>query len=816
MEKKKLPPTPPTKTHPTTSLDATNFDDIAFINQLLPEPNTKNFSKKFSEMTETYATTERELSQLVLQFFDKSVAVNTTIKQSAERLEELLSQTQDTMKRSVDSEHTILKVCDGMRKMGYAKRNLEDIIQVITHLNQLFNNLSKLDNLLRAKKYDDIILILQTTHLLLKMFEKFSGTENTISSAVERYDLFSGKVLDEAKRVIDQFEKKGMSQDQLVQFVTIVDSLNEKHISEFVVWMYNHLLVGYSNEFPLTGEFSGLENIDKRYVWFNKRLMGYEEMYGKIFPKRWRVGEELVLEFVSSTKVAFEKLLERLIVESKKAGGDSTNFTTKIVKALHVTIIFEQQLYKRVYHKEYRRKIDLFQPEKKNIQVNNNAGDGKGLPQQKLPVKKRASLKGSNPFDDESKSASGNPFSDHNSQTSCDAKIGEKAQPTNPFVGEASPKIGPNPFDDDLGDNSKDLKDSKSLKSSQEIKKDNVKLMKTDTTKDITTGGTGMEPGDAYADVVNPFDEDNSGKKVESTDEGDNTKFVVGALSRCFEPYMSGYVELEDKNLTTFVTNSLNEENFKEEAEDGVLSSCKDYIFYAKKCGERCIQITQGKPLLDVCAQIAEHAEQYARGISAKCKENDTIRRCCLAINTSDYLGGRLEQLLKGYTDMATVSCGEELEIFQFNIINRCVKPIIQQLVVVLLESVKSVVGEVVKMNWDISSESIDDEDDYVIKICEMINNQFGVIKANIFQNYYMRICHVTVSMIIDEMFETIFKCKKISVEGAQKMQMGYSQIKSSLQKLPMIEVQSCKETGKGEDVLSDTDYAMPVKKSFF
>ncbi|ELP90634.1 hypothetical protein EIN_022430 [Entamoeba invadens IP1] len=188
--------------------------------------------------------------------------------------------------------------------------------------------------------------------LLLKMFEKFSGTENTISSAVERYDLFSGKVLDEAKRVIDQFEKKGMSQDQLVQFVTIVDLLNEKHISE---------------------------------------LMGYEEMYGKIFPKRWRVGEELVLEFVSSTKVAFEKLLERLIVESKKAGGDSTNFTTKIVKALHVTIIFEQQLYKRVYHKEYRRKIDLFQPEKKNIQVNNNAGDGKGLPQQKLPVKKRTS-----------------------------------------------------------------------------------------------------------------------------------------------------------------------------------------------------------------------------------------------------------------------------------------------------------------------------------------------------------------------------------------------------------------------------------------
>jgi hypothetical protein len=42
--------------------------------------------------------------------------------------------TKETMDRSVESERDILNVCDGMRKMGYAKGNLEAIIQVITHL----------------------------------------------------------------------------------------------------------------------------------------------------------------------------------------------------------------------------------------------------------------------------------------------------------------------------------------------------------------------------------------------------------------------------------------------------------------------------------------------------------------------------------------------------------------------------------------------------------------------------------------------------------------------------------------------------------
>ncbi|BFU24432.1 hypothetical protein EHI8A_024650 [Entamoeba histolytica HM-1:IMSS-B] len=885
---KKVPPTPPQKLYPTASLDSPNFDDVAFINQLLPEPNTKNFNKKFKEITEMYEATEKELSQQVFNFFEKSVSVNDTIAESAEQLKALLLQTHETTNRSVMSEQEVLKVCDGMRRMGYAKGNLEAIIQIITHLDQLFNCLDKLDHLLDKKKYDDIIKILQTTHLLLNLFEKFSSSEPTISTALQRYDVFSERVLDEAKKVIDQFEKKTLSKDDLKQFITIVDSLSQKHIDEFVTWMYNHLLVGYSNEFPLTGEMSGLDNIDKRYIWFNKKYLSYEDMYSTIFPSRWKVGEALVLEFVSSTKVAFSMLLDKLIDDAHSQNGiDETTFTTRIVKALHITIIFEQQLYKRLYHKEYQRPIKppmelskasnsslKLVPKKTPPQPYQKAlpkpsASAQSTPKTSAPkrlVKNMSSAMSTphtetNPFDDSSddepkgittdsikSSQSKNPFSESDS-TGSDG--GEETN--NPFSSTNSnistakvdgvtkhntiithkhenKKVNDsNPFDDDSdSDNTKENKeitqpnlnpfDDGTDSSEHETKTPQVKMSSnTDgegssrhiSPKIETNHFETMEPTDAYVDVSNPFEHRNE------TKESEQTAFTVGVLSRCFEPYMSGYVDLENTNLTSFVNKVLNEENFQEDPEDGVLPSCKDYIFYCKKCGERCIQITQGKPLIDICNQIAEHAEQYSRGILSKCKENETIKRSCISINTCDYLGGRLEQLLTGYTEMATVSGAYQLQTFQFSIINQCVKPIIQYLVLCLIEKAKGAITEITKMNWDISCESIDDEDDYVFQMVSLINQQFSIVKSKIFQNYYLRICHATVSLIIDELFDTIFKCKKISIEGAQKMQMGFSQIKSSLQKLPVLEAPSFSEVGKGQEVYSETDYALHVKKSF-
>ncbi|KAL7716743.1 Vps53 N-terminal domain-containing protein [Entamoeba marina] len=827
-----MKPTPPPKRIvPQTTLESSNFDDVAFINQLLPQPNTKQFNQEFKKIINIYEEIEQELSNQVITFFNKSNDVNRTIAEASDELKILLKQTQETMKESVTSEQSILKLCDGMRKMGYAKGNLESILQVISHLDQLFNCLNKLDSLLYQKKYDDIYKILQTTHLLLLLFENFSDKEPAITSAIERYDMFSKKVIEEAKVAIEKYEKKTIELNELNQFIIIVDSLSEKHINEFISWMYNHLLVGYSNEFPLTGSNSGLDNIDKRYIWFNKKYLNYENLYNKIIPKHWKLNELLVIEFIASTKVAFSLLLQQSEDELQKDNSLETNFTTKIVKALHMTIVFENQLYKKLYNKEYVRPAVIVQLPKQLIQDTKQTNISKPSKPSKPPPplpKLNGSMKRSqssdftiqnentNPFIDDNKNIKQtNPFIDDNKEIKqtnpFDDSIQKKSKSTNPFEDESKEVLpkSTNPFDDNV--KSKEILpkstnpfDDNSIKTPEVLIKQNSSDLCISNLHNNDVKLIDEKPKDLIQE------QENIKENLEK-----QTLFTVGLLSKCFEPYMSGYVQLENSNLNKFVERILKEEEFIEEDDnDGILSSCKDYIFYSKKCGERCIQITQGKPLLDVCSTIAEYAEYYSRGLLEKSKTNDCVLKCCLSINTSDYLGSRLEQLLSQYVSMVTVEGTEQLLAFQFNIINTCVKPIIQYLVSYIINQIKEILMEMIKMNWDISTESFDDDDDYVLKTISLLQHEFTIIKSKIFSNYYLRLCHATVSLVIDELFESIFKTKRISVEGAQKMLMGFSQIKSTLQKLPLLEVNNSL-IGKGEEVISETDYAIHVKKTF-
>ncbi|KAL7716767.1 hypothetical protein QTN25_005728 [Entamoeba marina] len=64
-----MKPTPPPKRIvPQTTLESSNFDDVAFINQLLPQPNTKQFNQEFKKIINIYEEIEQELSNQVITF----------------------------------------------------------------------------------------------------------------------------------------------------------------------------------------------------------------------------------------------------------------------------------------------------------------------------------------------------------------------------------------------------------------------------------------------------------------------------------------------------------------------------------------------------------------------------------------------------------------------------------------------------------------------------------------------------------------------------------------------------------------------------
>lgn len=807
MFTKKALPTPPKPTS-NLSFSSTNFDEVAFINQLLPETNTKNFATSYKDVKQLFEATQKEISHQVMTFFEKSHSVNETIAQSGEYVEELLMKTKETMDRSVESERDILNVCDGMRKMGYAKGNLEAIIQVITHLEQLFSCLEKLEKLLEMNKYDDMMKILQTTQLLLNLFEKWSQSEPTISNAILRYDLFGTKILDHAKDAIDKYEKNICGKDDVILFITIVNCLSEKHIKEFVQWLYNHLLVGYSNEFPMLGENSGLDKIKKRFDWFVTKYNFYKKNYEDILPKKWKVAESLALEFVSATKVSMIMLVEELSEETNKPNGISKiEFTKNVVNALNTSIKFEKAVYKLLYKKEWKKKIITDTPQKQPMSRLTSSSSSRSL---------QVSQVSKNPFDDSNETneiESTNPFDDI--QSNQQLKQSQNQMKQSQQNQQTKQNESTNPFDDIImNEEGKEIDIESTNPFDDEPKQPKKQIMlKSQSQQKIESQFDGMEPT-VYSNASNPFQNQND---IEESELPHNKyaemPFTVGVLSKCFEPYIDGFIEYEKSEIQKYLQENLPKEDFVC-GSHGVLTSCHDFLMKCRKSIERVTEITQGQPFIEILQQVIENSVQYISDVLGKCKETNTIQRSCSILNSTDHLRYSLENYIKRKMVEHDLDQSFQSQI-TFIKIDNCFKQIIDLMIVNLLSKLDTTFVTMTKMKWDVSYEEVDDEDDYVFQIISIINETFGEIKSSLFQNYYLNVCHATVSMITGELFTSIFKCKKISVDGSRKMQMGFGQIKSTLQRLPVLEITPLEQTGVGIGGFTESDYANHVKKSF-
>ncbi len=122
-------------------------------------------------------------------------------------------------------------------------------------------------------------------------------------------------------------------------------------------------------------------------------------------------------------------------------------------------------------------------------------------------------------------------------------------------------------------------------------------------------------------DPSNPFYEDKEekakeDKKVEKP-RSQQSPFV-GLISQCFEPYLSIYIESQDRNLSELVDRAAQEQ--KQRGTSGlaaegsaVLHSCGDLFMFYKKCLIQCAQLSSSsEPLLALASVFKKHLREYA------------------------------------------------------------------------------------------------------------------------------------------------------------------------------------------------------------
>ncbi|XP_058416136.1 vacuolar protein sorting-associated protein 53 homolog isoform X2 [Diceros bicornis minor] len=318
---------------------------------------------------------------------------------------------------------------------------------------------------------------------------------------------------------------------------------------------------------------------------------------------------------------------------------------------------------------------------------------------------------------------------------------------------------------------------------------------------------------------TNPFLEDEPAPELEelATEKGDldqpkkpkapDNPFH-GIVSKCFEPHLYVYIESQDKNLgeliDRFVADFKAQGPPKPNTDEGgaVLPSCADLFVYYKKCMVQCSQLSTGEPMIALTTIFQKYLREYAwkilsgnlpkttsssggLTISSLLKEKEgsevakfTLEELCLIcsiLSTAEYCLATTQQLEEKLKEKVDVSLIERINLTgEMDTFSTVISSSIQLLVQDLDAACDPALTAMSKMQWQ-NVEHVGDQSPYVTSVILHIKQNVPIIRDNLAstRKYFTQFCIKFANSFIPKFITHIFKCKPISMVGAEQVVMA-------------------------------------------
>ncbi|XP_038183319.1 vacuolar protein sorting-associated protein 53 homolog [Arvicola amphibius] len=295
-----------------------------------------------------------------------------------------------------------------------------------------------------------------------------------------------------------------------------------------------------------------------------------------------------------------------------------------------------------------------------------------------------------------------------------------------------------------------------------------------------------------------------------------------GIVSKCFEPHLYVYIESQDKNLSElidrFVTDFKAQGPPKPNTDEGgaVLPSCADLFVYYKKCMVQCSQLSTGEPMIALTTIFQKYLREYAwkilsgnlpktssssggLTISSLLKEKEgsevarfTLEELCLIcsiLSTAEYCLATTQQLEEKLKEKVDVSLTERINLTgEMDTFSTVISSSIQLLVQDLDAACDPALIAMSKMPWQ-NVEHVGDQSPYVTSVILHIKQNVPIIRDNLAstRKYFTQFCIKFANSFIPKFITHLFKCKPISMVGAEQLLLDTHSLKMVLLDLPSI-----------------------------
>ncbi|KAL6715838.1 Vacuolar protein sorting-associated protein 53 [Lecanora helva] len=283
---------------------------------------------------------------------------------------------------------------------------------------------------------------------------------------------------------------------------------------------------------------------------------------------------------------------------------------------------------------------------------------------------------------------------------------------------------------------------------------------------------------------------------VSSSD--DKSPIFSQAISEAFEPYLSVWVEAQDKHLSTMIPKyraqppRQADEDFSPQM---VISSSTELFNFYRLTLAQCAKLSTGARLVELTKVFIKYLDQYAQQIllyyvserpsGQTPSKTPQVEDLVLVLNTADYCyntSTQLEEKIKSRVDAdlkETVDLQSQADAFM-GIASATVRALVRRVEV----DIEPTWREMRNTGWS-KMDSVGDQSSYVGEMLSKVKSRAGEILGMLSKQQYARaFCDNVVELTANAYLTNIFQCKPISEVGAEQMLLDIYVLKKGFEEL--------------------------------
>lgn len=313
-------------------MDLYNYDPVTHINNIFDAPETLNHLPQALSHIHQYKLQLNHEIETLKSEYDSSTEIDDDITQ-------LVNNIKDVKNSANATKSTIASMTKSIQKLDSCKKNLVLSMTVFKRLQMLVNVNNGLKEILPLRKYEEIYQRLGVMKELLQFFQPYKSID--LINEINLMTIFTqNKLVDDIFLDFEEFLKRNgrggsdnesKLEENLLYGAKTLEMVDEKNKIKLLNWFHNLQLRDLKNIFSQSDEAGSIENLGRRFIYFNK-ILDQVNQYA-IFPKEWNVTMDIIEEFCKITRLDLSSTLQ-----NKKI--DSTTLLDNLTK----TIEFEKKL----------------------------------------------------------------------------------------------------------------------------------------------------------------------------------------------------------------------------------------------------------------------------------------------------------------------------------------------------------------------------------------------------------------------------------------------------------------------------------------